>query len=140
MRTDSGLTPGLSDTIRGVDGELALDREGRSGVVEQAVRATRSARRVRGQIRRAARCLATPRTVSAASGFVGSSRPYRRQVPLERGPGERAKGRDGGSSLTSRRSGPSGGVRLQSDAFDETSVSCDIHVGGAENRLTIESC
>jgi hypothetical protein len=49
MRTDSELTPGLSDTIGGDDGELPLDREGRSGVVEQAARATRSATRVRGQ-------------------------------------------------------------------------------------------
>jgi hypothetical protein len=94
MRTDSGPTPGLSDTVGGDGRELALDREGRSGVVEQAARATRSARRVRGQTRRAARCPATPRTLSAVSGFVGSSRAHRRHVPLERGPGERARGRD----------------------------------------------
>jgi hypothetical protein len=73
MRTDSGLTPGLSDADGEGDGELALDLEGRSGVVEQAARAKSSAARVRGQTRRGARCLATPRTVSAASGFVGSS-------------------------------------------------------------------
>ena len=69
MRTDSGLTPGLSDTIGGVDGELALDREGRSDVVEQAAKATRSATRVRGQIRRGAGRPATPRTLSAGAGL-----------------------------------------------------------------------
>jgi hypothetical protein len=69
MRTDSGLTPGLSGTIGGVDGELALDREGRSGVVEQAARATRSARRVKGQSRRQERCPVTPRTLSASAGL-----------------------------------------------------------------------
>ena len=94
MRTDSGLTPGLSDPVGGGGDEFALDREGRSGVVEQAARATRSAARVSAQTRRQERCPATPRTVSAVSGFVGSSRAHRRQVPLERGPGERAKGRD----------------------------------------------
>jgi hypothetical protein len=69
MRTDSGLTPGLSDTVGGGGGEFALDREGRSGVVEQAARATRSATRVRGQTRRGGRCPATPRTLSAGPGF-----------------------------------------------------------------------
>jgi hypothetical protein len=51
MRTDSGLTPGLSDTIGGGAGELGLDREGRSGVVEQDARATSSANRIRRQTR-----------------------------------------------------------------------------------------
>jgi hypothetical protein len=69
MRTDSGLTPGLSDTIAGGDGELALDREGRSGVVEQAARATTKAARVRGHTRRGGRCPATPRTLPASVGL-----------------------------------------------------------------------
>jgi hypothetical protein len=69
MRTDSGLTPGLSDTVAGGDGELALDREGRSGVVEHAPRATSSTAKVRGQTRRAARCPDTPRTLSAGPGL-----------------------------------------------------------------------
>jgi hypothetical protein len=74
MRMDSGPTPGLSDTIGGVDGELALDRDGRSGVVEQAPRATSSAAKVKGQTRRGGRCPATRGTLSASAGFVGSSR------------------------------------------------------------------
>ena len=69
MRTDSELTPGLSDTDGEGDGELVLDREGRSGVVEQAAKATRSATRVRGQIRRGAGRPATPRTLSAGAGL-----------------------------------------------------------------------
>jgi hypothetical protein len=73
MRTDSGLTPGLADTKGEGDGELAVDLEDRSGDVEQAARATRSAAKVRGQTRRGGSCPATPRTLSAAWGFVGSS-------------------------------------------------------------------
>jgi hypothetical protein len=72
MRTESGLSTGLSDTIGG-DGELALDREGRSGVVEHAPRATRSAANVRGNSWRGGRCPAMPRTLSANAVFVGSS-------------------------------------------------------------------
>jgi hypothetical protein len=72
MRTDSGLTPGLSDAV-GVGGELALDREGPSGVVEHAARATSSDARVTGQTRRGGRCPATPRTLSANAVFVGSN-------------------------------------------------------------------
>jgi hypothetical protein len=69
MRTDSGLTPGLSDTIGGGDGELALDRGGRSGGgFEQAPR-TKSVTRVRGQTPRWERCRATSRTLSASDGF-----------------------------------------------------------------------
>jgi hypothetical protein len=51
MRTDSGATPGLSDVDGAGDGELVLDREGRSGDVEQAPRAARSAATIRGQTR-----------------------------------------------------------------------------------------
>jgi hypothetical protein len=71
MRTDSALAPGLSDTNGEGEGELALDREGRSGGVEQAPRATRSAARVKGQTRRGGRCPDTPRTVSVSAGFAG---------------------------------------------------------------------
>jgi hypothetical protein len=69
MRTDSGLTPGLSDTLGRDGGEPAVDREGRSGVVEQAPRTTRNATRVRGHTRRRERCPATPRTLSASAGL-----------------------------------------------------------------------
>jgi hypothetical protein len=70
MRTDSGLTPGLSDTLGRDGGEPAVDREGRSGFVEQAPRTTRNATRVRGHTRWRERCLATPRTLSPARVWV----------------------------------------------------------------------
>ena len=165
MRADSGVSPGPSDTNGEGDGELAFDPEGRSGDVEHAPRATTSAAKVRGQTRRGGTCLATPRTLSASAGFVGSSRTRCQaavgraglstrqiapaeglehtvcQVPLVRGPGKRQEGGTGKLEFDEHAFGAiGGGVRLQSDAFDETSASYDIHVDGGASRLTIGSC